>query len=89
MLEKLTQVSQNNGLPCALPRYARAALNFKPQGGDKDPRSSPVFSHSLAHQYLLHASLQGGALDDVLLRGGGVDQVAVFSLLDVHFLGRK
>jgi hypothetical protein len=32
---KLTLMSQNNGLPRALPRYASAALNCKPQGGDK------------------------------------------------------
>ena len=38
---KLTLVSQNNGLPRALPRYARAALNCKPQGGDKDPQLLP------------------------------------------------
>jgi hypothetical protein len=40
-LRKLTPVSQNNGLPRALPRYARAALNCKPQSGDNDPQLLP------------------------------------------------
>jgi hypothetical protein len=40
-----------------------------------------AYSHSLAHQYPL-------GLDDVLLRGGGVDQ-ALLALLDVHSQGRN
>jgi hypothetical protein len=69
--KKLTLVSQNNGLPRALPRYARAALNFKPQSGDIDPRALHVVpDEQLLPGILDDVQFPGRLLDDTQFPGG-------------------
>ena len=70
MLEKLTLVSQNNGLPRALPRYARAALNCKPQGGDKQLLPGLLDLEQLLSVLLDDKQVPGRLLDDTQFPGG-------------------
>jgi hypothetical protein len=70
VLEKLTLMSQNNGLPRALPRYARAALNCKPQGGDKQLLPGLLDLEQLLSVLLDDKQVPGRLLDDTQFPGG-------------------
>jgi hypothetical protein len=70
VLERLTLMSQNNGLPRALPRYARAALNCKPQGGDKQLLPGLLDLEQLLSVLLDDKQVPGRLLDDTQFPGG-------------------
>jgi hypothetical protein len=72
-LRQLTLMSQNNGLPRALPRYARAALNCKPQGGDKQLLPGLLDLEQLLPGLLDLKQLLSVLLDDVQFPGRLLD----------------
>jgi hypothetical protein len=63
-------MSQNNVLPRALPRYARAALICKPQGGDKQLLPGLLVLEQLLSVLLDDKQVPGKLLDDTQFPGG-------------------